>query len=301
MIFFGPEKAAGGGGTGATDANASQTKEIDLKEHYPGIDVDNLDDGTRAALVAQVEKFATLQTEQQKSVEQMRQFQSRADQTTAELNRIKTSITGATPTQSPAEEAASKVEQIMIASGMKPEVAKGQAPLMASILKAQREEILKEVGQGVQPIVNMTLNQQAERAFNFARSTDFTGAMNIPEVQQAIWNSCQEITSSGQPVTEETVQNLKRMHFMAHAEKNPAVFATLQMNAGVPPINNGHVPGSRVPLNISTGGYNFPGANFHSQTPNVPDPNAPKTSLDPGTRAALNSVFDKMKPGYQVK
>jgi hypothetical protein len=302
MIFLGPEKAVGGGGAPATGEPSAADGKIDLKEHYPGLDIDNLDDASRAALEASVSRFATLQTEQQKAVEQMRQFQSRADSAAAELNRIKTSISGNQPAQTPEEKQMAEIEQTMVNSGVNPQQAKLQAPVMQALLKAQRDNILKEVGSGLQPMMNMTLTQNAERAFNFARASDSTGAFSIPDVSQAIWNSCQELINSGSTITDETVQNLKRMHFMAHAEKNPAIFATLQMNSGVPPLNPGTVPGSRIPINLSTGGYNFPGANFNSMQPQNVDPNAPKTHLDQGTRDALNQVFSKMTgKNYTVK
>lgn len=299
----------GGSGGGATTASTSTATtanagEIDLKTAFPGVDLDNLDDSSRAALEASAKQFATLQTNQQKAEEQARQFQSQHDKTLAELNRIRTSISGGNPpVVDPTVAAISEIEQTMIASGVDPKAAKGQAPIMHQLLAKQRENILAEVGRGVAPVTSMVMNHQAEQAFNYIRATDQTGAMHIPEVAQAVWNSCQEIAREGTPITNETVQNLKGMHFMAHAEKNPAVFATLQMNAvgGVVP-QPATPPGSRVPLNVSTGGFNYPGSTFHASVPNNGAPaNGAKTTLDAGTKAALQSIFGNMKAGHIVQ
>lgn len=308
-FFLAPDKGGGSGAGGATpaastagDANAGG---IDLSKFYPGVDLENLDDSSRAALQAQAEQFATLQTAQQKAEEQARNFQSLHDKTVAELNRIKTSITGPDPQHraDPAAAAVAEIEQTMVASGVDPKAAKAQAPIMHKLLETQRANILAEVGRGVAPVTNMVMTHQAEQAFNYVRATDGTGAMAIPEVAQAVWNSCVEISREGTPVTQDTVNNLKAMHFMAHAEKNPAVFATLQMNAV-----GGHVPppvppaGSRVGTNISTGGYNYPGATFHAAVPNNGAPaNGAKTVLDAGTKSALQSIFTNMKPDHVVQ
>jgi hypothetical protein len=305
MLFLKQEGVEGGGAaTGAGNSSASNGGEgdIDLKTVFPGVDLDNLDDSSRAALTAQAKQFATLQVEQQKTVEQMRQFQSRADQSAAELQRIKSSITGNQPVTDPAAAQLSEIEQIMVSNGVSAAAAKSQAPIMQKLLDAQRKNILSEVGQGVAPVADMVLKHQAEQAFNVTRSQDRMGAFEIPEVAQAIWNSTMELVRSNTPVTPETVKNLKAMHLMAHAESNPGVFATLQMNP-VPGVSQppGGVPGSRVPLNVTTGGFNYPGAMFSSLAPAPADPNAPKTTLDAGTRTALQSIFSQLKPGHNIK
>lgn len=309
-IFFAPDKGGGSGGGAATASATGTTAKADgggtSEDPWSKINLDDLDDEARKSIEALRGQFATLQTTLEQKDQQVRQFQSKHDQTTAELNKIKQGLQHvanggvapeAVPT-GPTQEYISEVETTMVKSGVKPEAAKAQAPIMAQLLKAQEDAIMARVGAGVAPVANMVLNQQAEQAFNYGKATDTTGAFGIPEVAQAVWNSIIEIAKAGQPVNAETVQNLKYMHFGQHAEKNPAVFATLQMNKGVPPITSqGGRPNA---VSVTTGGYNYPGSNFAPVGSNSQDPNAARTNLDAGTKFALQSIFTVMKPGHVV-
>jgi hypothetical protein len=302
--------SSGGGSTATVQSSGTSNPQgggENVDDPWSNIDLDNLDDASRAAVNALRGEFATLQTSLQQKDTQVRQFQSAHDKTTAELNRIKqglqTVATGHDPSVSADPMAAyvSEVEQIMLQNNVAPAAAKAQAPVMAQMLKAQEEAIMKRVGAGVAPVANMVMNHQAEQAFNYARATDASGAMAIPEVAQAVWNSVQEIAAGGTPVTPQTVTNLKGMHFMAHAEKNPGIFATLQMNR-VPglPSNPAPVGGRPNAVTVTTGGFNYPGATFAPLAGLAPDPNAAKSVLDPGTKAALQNIFTVMKPGHKV-
>lgn len=306
-IFFAPDKGGGSGGGAATATSTGSTATTEgADDPWSKINLDDLDDQARAAFDLLKGQFATLQTTVEQKDQQVRQFQSKHDQTTAELNKIKQGLQhvangGIEPevVKGPDPAYISAVEQQMIAGGVKPEAAKAQAPIMAQLLKTQEDAIMARVGAGVSPVANMVLNHQAEQAFNYAKATDTTGAFAVPEVAQAVWNSVIEIVKAGQQILPETVQNLKYMHFGAHAEKNPAVFATLQMNSGVPPLNP---PGGRPnAVSVTTGGYNYPGANFAPTMGGGRDPNAPRTTLDPGTKFALQSIFTAMKPGHVVQ
>ncbi len=297
-FYFAPDNGAPNGGsaqaTGA-DPKAGQQQSEGDKDPFAEIDLDNLDDKSKAAIEAIKGKFATLQTTVQQTSQQVRQFQSAKDKVEAELNRVRSAVQDparATTQQDPQKAFQAQVEATMIESGVTPEAAKAQAPIMAKLLAAQREAIMREVGTGLQPVIGTVFGQQAENAYNVARSLDQTGAFAIPEVAQQIWNSCQQIAADGTTVTPETVKNLKAMHYMAHIEKNGGNFATLQNNRTVqaPP-----------PVGMNTGSFSYPGANFVASAPAQPDPNAARTVLDPGTKAALQNVFQLMKPGHQIK
>lgn len=309
QLLFAPDKGGSSGGqpSGTTQPDGGEGEPNDP---WAAIDWDNLDDASRKALETVKGQFATLQTTAAQKDELARRFQSDHDKTQAELERIKrglhTVATGEQPNQNvpkgPSQEYIAGVEQTMIEQGVNPAAAKAQAPIMARLLSAQEEAIMRRVTSGVAPVANMVMNHQAEQAFNYARATDTTGALSIPDVAQAVWNSVQELSSSGTQVTAETVQNLKGMHFMAHAEKNPAVFATLQMNniRGVPQVTQ-PMSGRPLPVSVTTGGFNYPGANFAPANSAPHDPNAPRTSLDAGTKQALQSIFSVMKPGHNVQ
>lgn len=308
-IFMAPNNGGGTGGSGgsaATSTDAGQTGNASgngsgdgsngQTDPWASIDWDNLDDTSKKALEAVKGQFATLQTSVQQSQQQVRQFQSEKDKTAAELNRIKQSIAGptdATPVDS-GKAFENEVARLMISEGVKPEAAAAQAPVMAKLLAAQRDMIMAEVGRGVAPIANTVYAQQAENAFNLARAQDRIGALQVPEVAQAVWQSCLELAQQGHQVTADTVNNLKAMHYMGHVERSGGAFASLQtQNPGVPAV-------PRLP-NMTTGGFNFPGATFHPQINAPTDSSAPRHALDSGTKAALQSVFNLMKPGHQIK
>lgn len=286
-FYFSPDGAPGGSATEPKDA-----KQQEPDDPFKKIDLENLDDESKKAVETAKTQFATLQTERQQAQQLNRQFQSEKDKAIAELNRVRSAI------QDPARQApvdpekafTAQVEQLMVESGVSAEAAKAQSPVMAKLLKAQRDSIMTEVGRGLQPMVGSVFTQHAENAYNTIRATDQLGAFAIPEVAQAIWQSCQQIAAEGTQVTPETVKNLKAMHYMNHMEKNGGNFATMQNNrlTQTPPVMN-------------TGGFSYPGANFNPTLPAVSDPNAARTALDPGTKAALQSVFSIMKPGHQIK
>jgi hypothetical protein len=296
-FYFAPDNGAPSGGsaqaTGADPKQGQQQSEGN-DDPFAQIDLENLDDKSKAAIEAIKGKFATLQTTVQQTTQQVRQFQSAKDKVEAELNRVRSAVQDpakATAQQDPQKVLIAQVEQTMIEAGVAPEAAKLQAPVMAKLMAAQREQIMREVGTGLTPVINTVFGQQAENAFNVARSLDQTGAFAIPEVAQQIWNSCQQIAADGTTVTPETVKNLKAMHYMAHVEKNGGNFATLQNNRTV----------AAPPVGMNTGGFSYPGANFVPVTPTVVDPNGARTVLDPGTKAALQNVFQLMKPGHKVQ
>jgi hypothetical protein len=292
-FYFAPDKGgAGNGGEPPSNQPEPGQSEKD-KDPFAQIDLDNLDDKSKAAIEALKGQFATLQTTVQQTTQQVRQFQSAKDKAEAELNRVRSAVQDpakATP-QDPQKAFQNQVEALMVESGVAPDAAKAQAPIMAKLLAAQREQIMQEVGRGLQPVVGSVFGQQAENAFNTARALDRTGAFEIPEVAQAIWNSCQQIAQDGTTVTPETVKNLKAMHYLAHVEKNGGNFATLQ--------NNRTVGGAVPQMNT---GFSYPGATFNPIQPTPPpDPNGARTTLDEGTKKALQNVFSLMKPGHQVK
>lgn len=305
-IFFAPNNGGGSGASSASGASSGAAgAEATKDDPWSKIDLDNLDDTSRAALTALKDQFATLQTDREQKDALVREFQSKADKTAAELHRMKaslsTAITGEDPTKSapqgPAPEYIAEIERTMVESGVNAAAAKAQAPVMAKMLHAQEQQIMARMGAGIAPVANMVMLNEATQAFQFAKATDTTGVLSIPDVAQQVWNTATELAREGKQVTVETINNLKGMHFMAHAEKNPSVFATLQMNGGVPPLP----PTGRPAISVTTGGYSYPGATFAPALHQPPDPNAPRTTLDPGTKSALQSIFSNLKPGHVVK
>lgn len=298
QFYFSPEKAGGGGAASAASSDQQQQQEGNTEtDPFKQIDLDNLDEKSKEAVETIQKNFATLQKTVEQNNNLVRQFQSDKDKAQAELNRVRSAVADPATTVpvDPHKAFAGQVEALMVESGVTPEAAKAQAPIMAKLLEAQRTAIMQEVGRGLQPMVGSVFLQQAENAFNVARSQDRLGAFAIPEVAAAIWASCQQIAAEGTQITADTVTNLKAMHYLNHVEKNGGTFATLQNNPGVP------VPRPPAPVGVNTGGFSYPGANFAPTTPSVPDPNAPRTVLDPGTKSALQSIFSQMKPGHQVK
>jgi hypothetical protein len=81
-------------------------------------------------------------------------------------------------------------------------------------------------------------------------------------------------------VTEATVRNLKNMIFAEHVEAN-GFPNQQQQQTMIPPIPQ-QFPNMGVPR---FGGF--------AQPPTLPDPNAPKHTLDGETRAALAKVFSQ--------
>ena len=223
-IFRGADTGGGVGNPAASQGGQAPTENGDSSnDPFSVIDFDDLPPDIRANLEKAKAEFATLQTSLRSEKERVlrvenvaRGYQSQADQAKAQLLRL----TPQTP-QDPRAAELSKYEKILISKGVSAENAKVQADIMVEMFGAHAEQIKQEIGRDLAPMAGSVLQREAEQSWEVATTQDKSGAFQIPEVAQKVWDNVQQMTQNGQSVNAATVVNLKRMFYAEHLEENP--------------------------------------------------------------------------------
>lgn len=283
-FFLAPEGAGGGGGgsvgnPGANQGGASEGQGESSIDPFAGIDLDDLDPGTRKVMEAAKNSFATLQkqaSDEKKAREHTeklsREFQGKYDQLVAQSSRQ-----GQQQAEDPQVVLLNKFTATLVAKGVTPEQAKIQAPLMLEMMQTYGESLKSEIGRDMAPFAGSVLQTEAHTAWQGALQHDKFGALNVQEVADQTWAQVQTLVQQGQSVSAATIKNISSMFFMEHLEKTGGQLPTPMTQ---PPPQLPNIGALRTP-----GGLAF-------RPPQV-DPNAARTTLDPATNAALQSVMSK--------
>jgi hypothetical protein len=279
--------ADNGGATGSPSANqggAVTSDGVSNVDPFASIDMDDLDPDTRKAVEASKLQFATLQKQNQQEAaarqhteRQAREFQSKHDALAAQLRQM---TGGAQP---PASNLESRLEKILLDKGITPEQAKVQAPLFSALLGEFGTELKGQIGGDLAPFANSVLQTEANNAWQLVANQDKLAALQIPEVAQKTWDSVQTLLAQGQNVNVSTIKNLRNMFYTEHLEAG---------NQPAPIMSNHNQPPTNYP---NIGRSTYPGAGSSPSRPPVIDHNAPRTTLNSDTHAALANVFSRME------
>ncbi len=166
--------------------------------------------------------------------------------------------------------------------------------MLAEMFDAYGKELKAEIGHGMAPVANMILASEADRAVQTAPYQDQTGALHIAEVQAAVRQNVQGLIAEGRQVTPEVVENLAGIHLMQHIKKVGGM-QNIQYTNGQPQQQQQQV------TRMSTGGAPVFGGFNNPSLPTQPNPNAPRTSLDPATETAMKAVTSFWKPNMKLK
>jgi len=283
-FFLAPEGASGGGGgsignPGANQGGASEGQGDSNIDPFEGIDLDDLDPGTRKVMEAAKNSFATLQkqaSDEKKAREHTeklaREFQGKYDQLAAQSARQ-----GQQQAEDPQVALLNKFTATLVAKGVTSEQAKLQAPLMLEMMQTYGESLKSEIGRDMAPFAGSVLQTEAYNAWQNALQHDKFGALGVQEVADQTWTQVQTLVQQGQSVSAATIKNLSSMFFMEHLEKTGGSLPTSMTQ--------------QAPQLPKIGALRTPGG-FAYRPPQV-DPNAARTTLDPATNAALQSVMSK--------
>lgn len=286
MRFFAADKATAGPGSqqgGAVTDDGTAT----VQDPFAGIDLDDLDEGTRKTIQDAQAKFATLQKEAEETKrialateKQAREWQGRYDKMQAD---IKKAGGGADAQQDKQNALLTQMEQTMIKRGVSPEQAKIQAPMMMEMMESYGTSLREQIGRELAPMAGSVMQQEATNAWNEALSKDKLGALQNPEIAKQVWANVQSLINTGQPITAAVVTNLRNMAWAEHVETN-----------GVPPTTQPMPNYSQPPQLPNFGGGGYPGAGVNPYQPAIVDPNAPRTQVNSDTHAALAATFARM-------
>lgn len=289
-----------GGGTGnpaSQQAGAQNPSQTAIEDPYAGIDLDDLDPEVRARIEKSKTQFAALQKQAEDAQklanqrdEAARKWQANYDRAVAQAKQVGGD---GQPTADDADKALiAKMEQQLIQGGVTPEQAKLQAPIMTGMMKVYGQELKAQIGQDLAPFAGSVLQQEATNSWNLAMQQDTLGALQVPDIANKVWQGVQSLIQNGQAVTPQTVTSLKHMAYAEHIEKNGPLPTPQQQQTQQFPT---HVQQPPVPTYPNFGGgMSYPGAGAAPQLPPQHNPNAPRTSLNGDTHAALLATFGKM-------
>jgi hypothetical protein len=303
MRFMNSNAGGGGGNPASQQAGAANPSQTAAEDPYAGLDLDDLDPEVRARIEKSREQFATLQKEHEKAQQVAMQRDAQARKWQADYDRAMAQIKKVGGDGHPADEAAeadkaliAKMEQQLIQGGVSAEQAKIQAPIMTGMMKVYGQELKAQIGQDLAPFAGSVMQQEATNSWNVAMQQDKLGVLQIPEVANKVWQGVQSLIQQGQPVNPGVVTSLKHMAYAEHLEANgPINQQQQQQQQQQPPqfpVHQQQPPAPSYP-NFG-GGMSYPGAGAAPQLPAQHNPNAPRTSLNSDTHAALLATFGKM-------
>ena len=288
--FFAPDTGGSSGGGTAASAKGPQAngdgKSGDAAppaDPFKDLPWDELDDVTKAQLekireahVATVQHSTKLEADLKRTDGIARSFQSQLDRIKAEQEKQ------ARPPEK--DEYLESVKDQLRKSGFNPDEVDKMAPIFAGMFKNMVPQLKREIGQDLLPLANTVMGREAEAAFMHARNNDPLGMLADPNVAGRVWEMVQERVKNNEPTNFGIVSNLAKIvwaDFQAEQKLNPDATKNREANANLAP------PALRT-------GMTYPGANNAPQfTPPV-DPNAPKTTLNADTEAALATTFRHM-------
>lgn len=254
---------------------------------FEGIDIELLDPAVRDRIVAARAEFATVA----RQAATARDFQSRYDQTQAQLQQVQERISrGELAPRQPQQQQPQQpdtlmgeLEQYYISEGIAPEQAKSFAKINAGAFEKFGNRFSGQLRESFSPIAQNVVNNNASQVFDKIMANDRLGLP--PEVAQQLWERTQAMAESGQLVNEEVAQNLARIFWAKHVEANGmsnTPTTPVPPPPFIPNIVNNPAQVQNPPPNQQTR-YTYPGAGAHNR------PNTPRvqTALDPDTDAAL--------------
>lgn len=291
----------GGGGTpplGNPGANQGggqqQSGSVSPPEFMAGVDLNDLAPEVKEKVLAEKERFATLQKAHAESDRALLEQKQKASGYQSAFDKLRNQMQSAgfnpdgQPKNDPQADLLRNVTAELVASGLAPEAAAKQAPVTVKLLNLQSETLKREIGTAFQPLVANVQQQNASNAFAQVAQNDRLGALQIPQIAQQVWDSIQESVQQGINITPEYVLSMRNIHYGNYIEANGGAPQPQQHQQQVQPT-----PATPTYPNVATR-FTFPGAGGFAPAPVNQDPNGAKTSLNVDTRAALVATFQRM-------
>lgn len=276
-----PQDQRTGGEQNPAPSNSTQDQQQRIVDHFEGIDLDELPDNARAAVIKARESITSLTnsaaTSEQKRVQAenfARQQQSKADKLATVVNKHNLDPDGFKPANLADDKHRTRVDRIIRDNpGIKPEVAEAHARMLG----AEAEEIRKEVISNLVPLANNVNHVNASQILS-AKETQHSRFFSIPEVAKSVRDNVAVIVGKGDAISSETVDHLLNMAYGQYI------------------IGGGKAPTEEQIPNLSSN--NMRGGS-HTRLPSN-DNQAPQAS-DPETNSIMTKINGYMKQGIPDK
>lgn len=261
--------------TPPADSNAVQ-------DPFAGIDLDLLDDATRAKITEAKASFATIA----KDAKEAQTLRGQVALHQTEIEKIRAQANNPNPSPLQKQQATPTLEdeirQAYIDAGVTDQkVLEANVKLQMKVLGGFGNRLGATVGKALEPLQANDNNQIATQAFQEVRQS--SQYMQNDEVAEAVWSKVQNMVKNGHAPSAEVVANFAKIAYVDFIEKNP----------NTPP------PTPPRQMQTQQTRLTFPGAGHSSQLP-IPRTNQ-NDSLDAETSAAVNAtvgLWPKQPKGF---
>lgn len=266
---------------------------------FKDLDLDLLDPATRSA----IERGRTEMARLNGQAKLASSFQSDRDRLKAEHEKLQQSLHSMQNQQRQHQQQQQRQEPTfedelidnLVANGLTPEQAKGAAKLQMGMFERFERRFEGKIGQRLAPVVGQVFDQQAQGAFEEAKQNDHFGAMDIPEVAEAVWKNISELAQQGRQVTPEVAENLTAIYYSRY----------LRETGGQMPTNGEHQsrqqqsqrPNLPPPVNTNTR-YSYPGAGIHARPPQQQQKGTPVSADEAVAMAATTALWPVQPKAY---
>lgn len=216
-FYHAPDTDGGGGGGGSAVAdppNQQQQQQAPAaQDPFSDIDLEMLDETTRAQVEKAKQSFATVANQQQQLEQQVRSAQQQAQAFQARYDQL-VHQRGANQQQQQQQQPQTFEEELLDSyvreHNLNPAEAKAASKMMGSIFAKFEKRMEGRMAQQFGPLAQQSASQGARSAFEEARQQDQLGIFRNPEISQQVWDRLQEISQSGnaEALNAEFVQNL---------------------------------------------------------------------------------------------
>lgn len=219
MMFFDHGDRPGGPGTSGAPGQQQQPQQQQQQQQqtqqpvdpFEGVDLDMLDEQTKAAIEKARTELTNTRTIAQKNEELARSFQSRHDQTLQQLQRFQQQQVQQPVPQNQAPTLEQQIEAAYLEEGLNAEQAKAAAKLQVKIFEKFAPVVEKNIGSAIAPFLGHQAHSSAEQAFQAVIADDPLGAMQDPEISQRVRETIANLAGSGKIVDVEMVKNLRNV------------------------------------------------------------------------------------------
>lgn len=252
-------------------------EEEDFDDPFKGVDMDILDDATKAKIETARAKLATVaksnkeatdwrakEVAMQKQIDDIRK-QSNPQQQQQQQNK--------TPTLE------DEVFQAFKEAGLDDATAKANTKIQMTILGKFGGRMGNNIEQHLIPLQQQTNENAASNMFEEVRSSD--SRMQNDEIAQDVWERVEKMVAAGHLPTPEVIRNFGKLAFVDFMEKNP--------NTPLPKIQ------PPIKLQSQSTRHTFPGAGHSTRLPQQQQ--STDDSLDEETRDAIAATVG----GWPVK
>lgn len=296
LMFHAPDTGANattgasgnGGNVTSQPAGAGGEQQQQQSGLYDTIDWDKLDPQTRTVLEAARTDHQRLATEAATHSTQLEQERQRTLQLQQQL--------GAPPRTETAKEPDPILDGItatLRSKGFTQAQIDQQAPILADVMKSALPTFRAAIGHDLAPLAGSVIAHENTNNFTVAQQDPIGMAIFAdPEVAQAVWNVVEQQTKAGKTFSPDAVLNYAKMVYTEHQfTKLNGNNQQQQQQQQQPPATSAFFPqmNQPAPINRSTGGFSFPGANLRPLVSGTPASTG--VAVNEETRVALAATF----------